>query len=378
MHHLLRERETGRALRDLRQRPRGEASMNATTNERKPVTLLCAMIVAGLGTLAIPWFLTPPAYLDLALRDVAFGSDLSTQSVVVTDDDTGKTRTAAIEKAGGNFVARIGRIRSGPGRYTARIPGYRPGTARFDAAALQSVRVPIDLKPTFGRLEVSTFNAMRSIEPVAATVKDGARAVSQEPQRVVTIDLPPGKHRLSAQAPGFCESEREFDVRVGKVTKAAFPLSPDLTNDEIARFVLGWHNEPRDLDTHFWKSDAQLPGPATVYFEHKTGLLPNGETFAHLDVDEVYPGRYETLTVRDAAIGDYRYFIHVYQGAGTIADAAPTVQMYTRGCRVRTFTPPANCGFRIWNVANLHYDGGQVEITDRQVCEPEGPIRLRK
>ena len=352
--------------------------MNANRSERKALALLSAMIVAGAATLAIPWFLTPPAYLDLALRDIAFATDLSTQHVLVTDESSGRTRTASIRKLGDAFVAHIGRINSGAGRYTARVDGYQPGTAHFQAAALQSVHVPVDLTPTFGRLEISTFNAMRAADPVAATVKDGARALTQEPQRVVTIDLPPGKHRLSALAPGFCESQREFEVRAGKITKAAFPLSPDLTDDEIARFVLGWRNDPRDLDTHFWKSDARFPSLTTVYFQNKTGILPNGSTFAHLDVDERYPGGYETLTVRNAAIGDYRYFIHVYEGIGTIEDAGATVQIYTRGCSVRTLTPPPNCAFRIWDVANLHYDGSRVDFIERQVCEPEGTTPVRK
>jgi hypothetical protein len=353
---------------------------NTNTSERKPLTFLSAMILAGLGLLSVPWFLTPPAYLDLALRDTAFGADLTAKgAVTLTDDNTGRTQNLSIRKIGDVFIARVGRINSGARRYTARIPGYGPGVARFQAAPLQNVRMPIDLKPTFGRLEVSTYNAMRSIEPVAATVKDGARTLSQEPQRVVTIDLPPGTHRLSAQALGFCDSEREFDVRAGKITKAAFPLSPDLTGDEIARFVLGWHSEPRDLDTHFWKSGgSRAPSATTVYFQNRTGRLANGETFAHLDVDEVYPGRYETLTVRDAAIGDYRYFVHAYQGSGTIGEAEATVQMYTRGCRMRTFTPPPDCAFRIWNVADVHYDGTNVRITERQHCEREGPVVLRK
>jgi hypothetical protein len=353
--------------------------MSALRSEGRALALLSGMIVAGLGTLAIPWFLTPPAYLDLALRDAAFDSDLSAQSVVVTDDSTGRTRSASIRKVGNAFIARIGRINSGPGRYTARIAGYRPGTARFHAAALQSIQTPIELAPAFGRVVVSTFNAMRAAEPVAATLKDGPHALSQEAQRVMTIDLPPGRHQLSAQASGFCESQREFDVRAGMITKVSFPLSPDLTGDEMARFVLGWRNEPRDLDTHFWKSDsARFPAPTTVYFHNKTGVLPNGSTFAHLDVDELYPGAYETLTVRNAAVGDYRYFIHVFQGAGTIADANATVQVYTRGCHVQTFTPPPNCTFRIWNVMNLHYDGTHMELTERQMCEPEGTTIVRK
>jgi len=353
--------------------------VSATRSERSALFLLSAMIVAGVGTLAIPWFLTPPAYLDLALRDVAFDSDLSAQSVSISDDNTGRTRSAAIRKIGNAFIVRIGRINSGSSRYTARIAGYQPGTARFQAAALQSVQVPVALTPTFCRLEVSTFNAMRAADPVAATVKEESRSLTQEPQRVITVDLPPGIHKLSAQAAGFCDSQREFDIRAGKLTRASFPLSPDLTNDEIARFVLGWRNEPRDLDSHFWKSDAaRFPSATTVYFQNKTGVLPNGNTFAHLDVDELYPGAYETLTVRNAAIGDYHYFIHAYQGIGTIGDAAATVQLYTRGCHVQTFTPPPPCAFRIWQVANLHYDGNHVEITERQTCEPEGTVQVRK
>jgi len=349
--------------------------MKSNSGERRALILLSLMILTGAGLLVIPWFLTPPAYLDLMLRDVAFGADLSAQNVVLTEDKSGRTQTAAIRKLGDAFVARIGRIKSGSGSYTARITGYKPGIARVQAAALQTVRVPVDLTPTFGRLEISTFNAMRSADPIAATVKEGGRNLSDQPQRVVTIDLLPGKHRLSAHAPGFCGSEREVEVQAAKVTRMAFPLSPDLTDEEIARFVLGWRNEPRDLDTHFRKSDAPgFPNALTVYFDNKNGILPAGNTFARLDVDEVYPGRYETLTVRNDAVGDYNYFIHVFQGSGTIADAGATVQVYTRGCQVRTITPPANCGFRIWNVANLHYDGSHVELMERQSCEPEGTI----
>jgi hypothetical protein len=337
------------------------------------------MTLAGIGLLTIPLFLSPPAYLDLILRDSAFGSDLTRRQVIITDSATGKTMRAAIQKIGGAFVARVGRINSGNGSYTARIDGYKPGTARVQAAALQTVRVPVDLAPTFGRLEISMFNAIRDDEPVAATVKDGSRAVTQEPQRVVVIDLPPGRHRLSAEATGFCASDREFDVREGKVTKAAFPLSPDLTGNEIARFVLGWRNDPRDLDTHFWTSNTvRFPSDTTVFFQRKKGIQANGKTFARLDVDEVYPGAYETLTVLDDAAGDFRYFVHVYEGSGTINDAGATVQVYTPGCRVKTFTPPSNCAFRIWNVAKLRNGASGMELTDVQHCEPEGTIPVFK
>jgi hypothetical protein len=354
--------------------------MSSAHTERKALSALAIMIMIGVGLLTIPLFLTPPAYLDLALRDAAFGTDLTTQRVLVTEQKTGKTMTAAIHKVGNAFVARLGRINSGSSTYTAQITGYKPGMAKVQAAALQTVRVPVDLTPTFGRLEVATLNAMQTNDPIEATVKDRGHSVSERPQRVVTVDLPPGRHRLSADAPGYCPSERDFEVQAGKITKAVFPLSPDLQEDELARFVLGWRNEPRDLDTHFWQSgSSRFPSPTTVFFQNKVGLLPDGKTFARLDVDEVSPGRYETLTVRRDAAGDYRYFIHVYQGTGTIADAGATVQVYTRGCRVRTLTPPADCAFRIWNVVNVHGgDGDGVTITDVQRCEPEGTIAVSK
>jgi hypothetical protein len=349
--------------------------MNGAANDRKAAVFLASMVVVGAGLLAIPFFLTPPAYLDLAFRDAAFDTDLAKRQATITEERTGRTLTTAVERIGGMFVARVGRINSGAGAYTARIAGYKPRTARIQAAALQALRVPLDLTPEFGRLELTLANATQKDQSVLATVKEGTRSVTPEPQRSVVLELPPGRHHFTADAPGFCPSDREFDIQEGKVTKAALPLSPDLTGDEVARFVLNWRNEPRDLDTHFWKSDmTHFPSPQTVYFGQKIGQLPNGETFATLDVDQLYPGAYETLTVRNTAEGTYLYFIHVYQGIGTIADADASVQLYTRGCHVRTFTPPPNCHLPNWHVAMFHLTDGQMSLDDLQRCEPPGTI----
>jgi hypothetical protein len=353
--------------------------MSSIPHEGRAIALLSAMIVAGIALLAVPWFLTPPAYLDLALRDGVFGADLSRQSVIVTEDTSGRRMSAAIEKIGGIFVARVGRINSGTSAYSAMIPGYKRGTARVNVSPLQAVRVPMDLEPAFGRLELSTVDATQTGQAIAATVKEGSRTVTSTPEPAYVLDLPPGKHRLSGQAPGFCPSEHEYDVIEGKVTKGVLPLSPDLKSDEIARFVLGWINEPHDLDTHFRKSDAVgFPSPKHVFFKNKLGTLETGANFARLDVDELFPGKYETLTVRGAATGEFRYFIHAYQGSGTIGDAGATVSLYTRGCQVRTFKPPPNCTFRVWDVATLRYDGQRLQVTDTQTCGPEGTVVVNK
>jgi len=350
--------------------------MSPTGNDRRAVVLLAVIMATGMAILIIPWFLTPPAYLDLAIRDVVFGTDLTRSLVTVTDQVTGKSMTLPIQKMGATFVARLGRINSGKGAYRAQIAGYKPGFAHVDVAALQTIRAPVDLQPTFGRLEIEPVNATRRDEPVPATMREGTRTMTSEPLRNVVIDLPPGKHRLSGNANGFCPSEREYDVQAGKITKAVLPLSPDLKEDEIARFVLGWKNEPRDIDSHFMKSGAMgAHDAAHLFWANKVASLSNGDVFARLDVDELYPGRYETVTVRANAVGDFRYFIHRYAGIGTIGDADAMVQIYTRGCHVQTFVPPPVCTQNVWNVADLHHSGIRLEVTDLRNCEavPERP-----
>lgn len=344
--------------------------MSTARSDGRARAVLALAILLGLALVCLPFFLTPPAYLELALRDNVFGSDLNEQRVVVTDDATGKRLTAAVEKIGGAFVARIGRINSGKTSYTARLDGYKPGAAHVDAAALQTVRAPVDLTPIFGRVEISPVNATKIDEPVMATMREGDKPLATEPQRVISVSLPAGRHRLAAQASGFCPADREVDVRQGVLTKVVFPLSPDLKDDEIARFVLGWSAEPRDLDSHFRRAGTSgYPNPEHVFFAHPQGTTGT-VLFARLDVDQLFPGRYETITVRSSAVGDFDYFVHLYAGLGTIGSSGATVQVYTRGCEVKTYTVPRDCAQRIWAVTKLHYDGQRVQLTDQQRCDP--------
>jgi hypothetical protein len=344
--------------------------MSAARKEGRARAVLALAVLLGLGLATIPLFMTPPAYLDLVLRDPVLGSDLGGQHIAVTDDATGKRMSVAVQKIGGAFLARIGRINSGKTAYTARLEGYKPATAHVEAAALENVRVPIDLKPLFGRLVITAVDATKLDEAVAVMAREGNKPLSQSPQRVISVTLPPGRHHFSAEAPGFCPTERDFEVREGTVTKVALPLSPDLKSDEIARFVLNWPNEPRDLDSHFRRlGTSGFPNSAHVFFRHKIGLTESGEVFGRLDVDQLYPGRYETVTVRSSALGEYEYFVHLYAGLGTIGGSGATVQVYTRGCEVRTYAVPSDCAQRIWAVTTLRNANGHLELADQQRCE---------
>ena len=344
--------------------------MSMPRNPGKPRLVLTLLLLGGGAMLSIPFFLTPPAYLDLVVHDPVFASDFTARQASVVNDATGKLFKAIVQKVGSNYVARVGRIDSGIGTYSVQLDGFKRANARVDAAPLQQVRQSVALSPTFGRLHITPVSATLASQSVPATLREGTRQLASEPQRLITIDLPPGKHRLTAQAAGFCASEREFDVREGKVTTAQFPLSPDLRPDELARFVLHWPNEPDDLDAHFRRIGTRgARNPEHAFFGHKEARSAAGSPIARLDVDMQRPQGYETVTVRNSVDGDFEYYVHLYAGRGTIGGSGATVQVYTAGCQVKTLAAPPSCAQNIWTVANIRNTQGRVEVLEQQRCE---------
>ncbi|HEY6141044.1 MAG TPA: hypothetical protein VI670_25080 [Thermoanaerobaculia bacterium] len=330
--------------------------------------VLAAILILGLGLVSIPFFLTPPAYLDVALRDAVFGSDLTAQRVTVVDDATGKRLTTNVQKVGNAFLARLGRINSGRGAFTVHLDGYKAGKAQVEAAALQRVRAVVELTPQFGRLEVTPINAMMENEPIVATVKSPVRTVTSEPPRPVILQLPGGTHHLTATAPGYCVAERNFDVREGKTTTARLPLSPELRDNEIARLVLSWVNEPSDLDAHFKPIGGQLYGLGHVFYRHKEGTNDSGQVFARLDVDHQQQGAQETITVLNTAVGNFELLVHRYTQDGSIGRSGAVVHVYTKNCQVKMYAIPPACDENMWDVVHFHYDGRQVTISDQMRC----------
>lgn len=341
-----------------------------TRTDGRARALLLLLIVLGIGLLIIPFFLTPPAFLDIALRDQVFAANLDGRSVQATEDSSGKMRTVTAQKVDGDVViAPLGQISSGVGSFTVQVDGYQSATASVDASPMQRVRAVVDLVPTFGRLEVSATDATRIDAVVPATVRAGGGSAANEPQPVTILDLSAGRHRLSAQAAGFCPGDRDVDVVEGKLEKVSLPLSPDLTGNEVARFVLTWGENPRDLDAHvFNQASMEAASLDHVYFRHKEGLMA-GRRYASLDVDHTRSKGPETITLYDGADGDFQYLIHLYAGEGTLGGSAGQVEVFTRGCQRKVYAVPRDCGGRIWTVANVRLHDGRVELVDQQRCE---------
>jgi hypothetical protein len=346
-----------------------------TTKDGVARSVLVLLILLGLGLLGIPFFLTPPAFLEIVLRDTVFAADLAGRTVRVTEDATGDSLSTTIEKTDSSFLARVGRITSGPSSFTIQVEGYGPVPAAVEAPPLRTVRTAVDVTPSFGRLEVAVVRATEIDHPVAATLKKGEATLTNEPKSVIVVDLPPGKHRLTAEAAGFCPGERDVQVIARQVTRLKFPLSPDLAANEVVRFILDWGENPRDLDAHFRKvGTSGFPNPAHVFFRNKEGYDEASNLFASLDVDQRRSEGFETLTVYDKAQGEYEYYVHRYAGSGTLGTSGATVEAFTHGCRKRRYTAPTPCDPDIWAVTRVNIQPGRVDFAEQQRCEQVVPL----
>jgi hypothetical protein len=346
-----------------------------TTKDGAARSVLVLLILLGLGLLGIPFFLTPPAFLEIVPRDTVFATGLAGKVIRVTEDATGNSLSTTVEKADGGLLARVGRITSGSGTFTIEVEGYRPATAAVEAPPLRTVRAAVDLVPSFGRLEVSVVRATEIGQPVAATLKEGGAVLTAKPRSVIVLDLPLGQHRLAAEAAGFCPGEREVQIVARQVTRLTLPLSPDLTGNEVARFILDWGENPRDLDAHFRKvGTSGFPNPAHVFFRYKEGYDESNQPFASLDVDQRHSEGFETVTVYDQARGEYEYYVHRYAGSGLLGNSGATVEAFTHGCQKRRYTVPAPCDQDVWAVTHISIQPGRVDFADQQRCEQVVPL----
>ena len=340
----------------------------SATKEHRASRLLALLYVLGGGLLIVPFLLRPPAFLDLVPRDRVFASNLAGKTLRVTEVASGRTRSALIERqAGGGFIASFGKIESGlPSTLEVGVEGYQPATVTVTAPPLQRQLAEVDLVPTFGRLELTVVDARRD-SPLAATVKGDGRVLSAAQQSLVTLDLPAGRHSFAAESAGYCGGESDFEIQPGKLVRGRLPLSQELEGEELARLVLGWHENPRDLDAHLVRWGAPPESPTHVYFAHKAGEL-EGAVYARLDVDYQNAEGYETITVLDRADGEFEYYVARYAGEGTLGGSRAWVDVLTAGCQRRHYTVPPACSEDIWAVARLQIRDRQIAWIDEQRC----------
>lgn len=350
--------------------------MSAARQKTKGIKwFLALMALLGLAMLAIPFLLRPPAYLTLNLSDSVFDdTDFSGLTVEISNHDSGVSHSAPIRNIAGNYIAKVGQIKSGKTNWRAKIKGYYPKDFDVDIPPMERQTVPVSLKPTFGRLKIIPKNGVNPNEPIDATLdmKVNGKQVSYPPGKTIIIShLTPGKYNIEALAKGFYPSkDNKAEVTAAKTTDAPVVLVPKLKDHEAARIVLRWDKNPRDLDSHLFLPDVKGLKNRHIYFPNsRKKSWFNNSVAAQLDVDDTTSYGPETVTIYKQVNGLYHYAIYLFRGTGSIGGTSKAqIELFTHG-GVKKFTPPRDCTKRWWHVMDLRIDGDRVETQFKNKCK---------
>lgn len=346
-------------------------------NNRKSIKwLLTLMALLGLAMLAIPFLLTPPAYLYLKLSDSMFSdSNLEGLQVTVVNNETGISHTTPIYKFDGNNLATVGKIASGKSSWQVKVEGYYPSEFTVDIPPLEKQSVPLDLKPAYGRLRIIPKNGVRPNEPIIGQLKitmDNKEISKNASEEIIISHLAPGNHKINVTTDEYYKiTDKAATVTEGKTTDVQIDLIPLLKENEVARIVLHWQENPADLDSHLLLPEDKALSNNHVYFPTQFKEARMGNLLvAQLDVDDTSSYGPETTTIYKNLDGIYQYAIVHFAGTGSIgATSQAKVEVFTHNNDIQTFTAPANCTNKWWYVMDLQITGQNVQIIPKNQCD---------
>lgn len=254
---------------------------------------------------------------------------------------------------------------------------------RFDPASLHLVpdlsgAVPDNNNRLCADLTVEVQDAM------TGTALNNA-IISVEGQSAVTVNgtasfsgLSSGLVNIVAALADYASDDLSTELACG-ANSLGIALNPTTGDNALAanevRVILSWGEEPYDLDSHL---TGPQPGLAESYDNEANRFhayyVTDGSSdgVAVLDVDDTTSYGPETITISPPAgtstlrPGIYRYSVHHYAGANTMADAR--VKLLIGNSTERTFTPNAAAlagDDDVWTVFELNVGStGQVTVLD--------------
>lgn len=136
-------------------------------------------------------------------------------------------------------------------------------------------------------------------------------------------------------------------------------------NASETRIVLTWGENPVDLDSH-------LMGPTVdggqFYVWYRNTEYSNEEmTIVDLDLDDVNSYGPETTTIRQDAVGTYKFYVHHYSGTSTLRASGAKIEVFRGDVNAPTevYMIPTGAGNEsYWLVFEMTIDAdGNVEFT---------------
>ena len=140
------------------------------------------------------------------------------------------------------------------------------------------------------------------------------------------LSVPEGFYYVEVTAPGYIAWHGWVNADPNTSGDIQIVLSPEL-DGQVARIVLQWGLNPRDLDSHL-TGPTPSGGRFHVFYSH---TIENEA--AELDVDDTSSYGPETITIHRLIPGVYRYAVHDY----TNRNANPSTGLAQSGASVKVF-----------------------------------------
>jgi hypothetical protein len=164
------------------------------------------------------------------------------------------------------------------------------------------------------------------------------------------LTVPEDSYYVEVTAPGYIAWHNWVNADPSASGDIQIALSPELQG-QVARIVLQWDLNPRDLDSH-------LTGPTPsgdrfhVYYGHR---IENN--VAELDIDDTSSYGPETITIHRLIPGVYRYAVHDYTNRNAkpstgLAQSGATVKVFLNSGHEQTFNVP-NAPGTVWTVFEI-------------------------
>jgi uncharacterized protein YfaP (DUF2135 family) len=262
----------------------------------------------------------------------------------------------------------------------AQARGFEPLTHSFGVKAGKSMEVKLvfERKPGPGSIKITAKNAINPailIEKELKIEAAGKNARGKANEGVILYDIAPGEYTVKGNVEGFTPGEIQVKVIEGKIAEADLFLSPQFEENEIARIILTWGDQPRDLDAYLVNMEE------AIQINWAQRVMKRGTAVeAELDVDARYGKGPETITIYKGAKGTYKFHVILYIFNGIYLGSSDAKAEIITKHDIKTIRIPtgSDCETRGWDVANLRIDGTNVYIETINKCYAPQLVEVEK